>query len=254
MALDGPIPYGHGHNLVTELDVRAVVVTGLHALVSDEEAIRSIIRRSDALAFGSQERWEREMRRAVLDLLSPDGDRYVQVGVGYPTPEIRLPFVSIVKESGGENDAEAVCGDRLSESRSDIVGEWTPGPSLDGLPLWPLPDGTSPPVPPQIDTVQPIGGGYRSTLQVACWSVSPEESILLHSMVWWTLFRGKGELVDAGVHEVRLSDSGFVPDERMDPRVGYVPTIRVDLSSTYQQLRRTRAVPGVVILTNQFTN
>ena len=73
-------------------------------------------------------------------------------------------------------------------------------------------------------------------------------------MVWWALFRGKGQLSDSGVHEVRLQDSGFTPDERMDPRAGYVPTIRATLLSTYSQVRRTQATQGAVIKrTNIFT-
>ena len=258
MSLSPPPHRGAAMDAITELEARSVILRGLHELASDEEAIARIVARTDRLLYGSQADCSRELRNELLAMLTPESDRYITVEVGWPTEHAHLPYVSLVNAGGGENDAETVIGDQLGDASFEVFGDFVPLPTLDsGLRLTPTPGqvaGTAPtPKPVRIEEVRTIGVGWRTQIEVGSWHVAPEGSVLLQAMVRWALFRGKRELEAMGVHELSLSDGGVMPDERLEPRVAYVPTTTLTLLWTYTQVRRREAIPGNVSCTTTFS-
>lgn len=249
MSLAPPAPRGVGANMIGELDVRAIILSGLHELANDPENLDLIVRRADELLQGSQESWSQQLRGELLAMLDPRSDRYVQVQVGYPLPNAHLPWVSLVLDDAGENDAESVVGDVEAVSY-ETFGTFVPPKSLpSGVSIEPLPDPTqNQGQNPRIERVTTTGTGWKTTIQIGCWHVAPEGSLLLQTAVRWALFRGK--LTGAGVHQVDFAEGGVHPDPKIHPRVGYVPMIRATLLWTYTQRIREAAVPGRITVTS----
>jgi hypothetical protein len=101
----------------------------------------------------------------------------------------------------------------------------------------------------RVHRITTTGTGWNGSVQVGCWAASPEAALLLQAAVRWAIFRRKGDLAKAGVHDITLSEGGVVPDERLEPRVGYVPMITVAMDWTYRQTRRSGPVPtGINLL------
>jgi len=257
---------GAGMNLTPELDVRAVLLTGLHELANDRKAIDELVNRVDALNDGSQDTWTADLRKELLRLLDPNSGSYVLIRVGYPTEHAHLPALSLVLGNANENDGGAVIGDTLSRTYDRVGAVPTPPasivtPSGQLIGLTPLPDplgGTDYPAgEPQQRVYQntQIGTDWSSTVEVGCWSVAVETALLLQAMARWALFRGKGQLQKAGVYDIRFDEGGAQPDERLEPRVGYVPIIRIHLDWTYRQTRREGPMPTQISsLSNCFTS
>lgn len=259
MSDPSPQHRGAGMNAITELEARSVIIRGLHELASDPENLEAMVRRTDLLLSGSQVDWARELRAELMAMLTPTSDRYVRVGVGWPTSHAHLPYVSLVNASGGENEGEAFIGDILGDASFEKFGEYTPPDALpSGLKLTPTPaqmaDPTLLPKPIQIEEIRSIGTGWRTRLEIGSWHVAPEGSILLHAAVRWALFRGKREFEEMGAHETSLSEGGVMPDERLEPRIGYVPMTSLDILWTYKQIERSAAIPGNVSCNFNFSS
>lgn len=244
---------GTGMNIVPEMDVREVIINGLHELANDREAIEGMVSRTDALRDGSQDDWTAELRAELLAMLDPESDRYVYVKVGYPLSNAHLPCVSIILEGATENQGEANIGDDLNRY-TEVQGTFVAPVSLDnGLSLAPLPNATTTPTPVRVEEVQVKGTGWSSNVQCGCWHVAPEGALLLQAAVRWALFRGKGQLHDAGVHQLSFSEGGVQPDGQMEPRVGYVPMITIHMDWTYRQIRRKTVMPGNIAFTTTYS-
>jgi len=250
---------GAAMNIVPELDIRQVILVGLHELANDSAELEALVRRTDDLQEGSQLDWNEALAAELRAMLDPASDRYVFVKVGYPTHAAHLPCVSIVLEAANEDTGEAQMGDVLDiVYRKEGLREFDRGdgtivkelPKLDkGTELTPLPLMARPIPLQRVFQETVLGGGWDSNIQVGCWAVAPETSLVLQAAVRWALYRNKGRLHDAGVHEVGFSEGGETPDERLEPRVGYVPMIRVHLDWTYRQTKRSTKQPvGVRIL------
>ena len=235
-----------GMNAVSEMDLRALLIQGLHELAQDDEAIAECVGRADDLLEGTQGSWVDELTRVAHALLDPRSDMYITTKVGYPTATAHLPCIGIINDQSGEDTSGAVLGDILSRTyRSEgVAPDRTRGavfingrryrlPNPDGLPVFAEQD------PPRrtYEAVQ-RGVDWRSVLEVSCWTAAPETSLLVQAMARWALFRRKGDLSRSGVYEVGFDEAGVQPDPAMEPRVGYVPVIRCTLSWTYGQTTR----------------
>jgi hypothetical protein len=275
-------------NIVPELDVRAVLIQGLHELAEDSFAIDELVKRVDALRQGSQLQWEADLRAELVRMLTPTDDRYVFVKVGYPTDAAHLPALSIILDNASEDTSGAMLGDSLGSSyrvegvapdrtvgavfvQNEPLGaagltaasyKAAPAESTeDSTRQAPLPDplgGEAFPLQePARRTIEHELGGtdWSSTVEVGCWHLAPEGALLLQAAARWALFRGKGQLQSSGIFDVRFDEGGAQPDERLEPRVGYVPMVRVHLDWTYRQTRvraRRGNFEGGITLNNTF--
>lgn len=211
---------GVGMAFVPELLLRQVLMEGFVELGGDDDRQRELFERLDGLLQSSRELWERDYR-AMLCELALAGDRWARFTIGYPTDTARYPTVSIVNESGAEDDALAVVGGVLS------VGYRTVGTPT-------VADDQS----ARMERHQVEGVGWTSNIQVGVWSVAAEESVVLSAIVKHLLLRHRGRLLAAGVHSATLSETGFIPDPARWPRTGYVPVIRCTMGGTLRQTRR----------------
>lgn len=242
--MSGPTQLGAGHNIVPELAVQEALVIGLHKLVQDEAAVDELVQRLDTLKNGTQDEWTKALREDLRDILDPSSERYVRVNVGYPTTEERLPWLSIIADSGGENVAEAIAGDEHHRHYTlTRTTEVSPATAAD------VPDNESLLIKHAV-----MGTGEQTTVQVGCWSVAPERSLLLAAAARWAIFHEKGLLAARGVHDISWRTSGMsAPAPELLPRVGYLPLLIVTLSWTYRETRSTLVPNRVTIGSGTFS-
>lgn len=232
-----PTQSGMGHNLVPELAVQEALVIGLHQLVQDEFAVDELLSRLDVLRNASADEWVRDQRTALLEMLDPSNEHYVNVLIGHPMTADQLPCIGITDEGGGENVAESVAGDELHRYYKLIRTSDVSPPVASAVA-----DDESVCVRHQV-----MGTGEQSTIEVSCWAVAPERALLLQAAARWAIFHNKGLLTERGIHEVSWRTSAFAPAVEMEPRLGYVPTLTLTLSWTYRQTRR-KIVPNRVTI------
>lgn len=203
--------------------MQEAIVVGLQTLRSDARAVEELIGREDELRHNSANEWRRALRGALLQMLDPSSDQYAEVLIGYPTPmgSARLPAISLIVDSGGENAAEAVADNVLRVSSAFH------GPNQE---IW--------------ETTE-IGAGQRSVVQIGSWSPSPERSTLLVAAVKWSLYAMQELLTGRGIHEVSFSEGGVEVSKDLEPRVAYVPMISATLLWTFRESVR-RKVPNRV--------
>jgi len=211
---------GAAVNIVPELMIRQILKEGIVSLAADEPRLDEMFGRVDDLYAGSQDQWTDDMKAGVRRIVStPD---MLRVGVGYPTTIAVLPYYSIVIESGGEQSDEATTGDVASVTYQQTG----------------VPSATDPTASQSIEH-KTLATGWSTTVQVGTWSRAPEESVLLHSVSREVLFRDKGRLLEAGVHDVTFTESGFAPDQSpLYPDCGYVPMLRVVMRWTLRTTKR----------------
>jgi hypothetical protein len=217
---------GAGIDIVPELLIREVLLYGFRELCGDAFRMDKLFHRVDDLLGGTQEEWAQDLKNALLRMAKPADRGALRIGVGYPTTAIVTPYVSIVLESGAENTAEAAVGDVLSRA-SHVIGTLRSDDERAA----------------RVIESTTLGVGWQSTIQIGSWSRVPEESLLLHAAVRQILFRDKGRLVAAGVHEVGFTDTGFAPSRDEYPDTGYVPVLRCSISWTLRDVRRLSPVP-----------
>lgn len=221
---------GAGVNMVPELLLRQVIMDGVVELAADAPRLDELFERVDNLYEGSQYSWSADMRARVREIATTPG--LLRVGVGYPMSPGVIPYVSIVVESGGEQADEAMTGDIANESTVQT-----------GVPS------ATDPAASSVEAHTVLATGWSTTLQVGVWSRAPEESVLLHSIVREILFREKGRLLTAGVHDVGFTESGFSPEgSPLYPDVGYVPMLRAVMRWTLRSTRREGPVPTRVTM------
>lgn len=212
--------------MIPELALQEAILLGLNALASDVRAIDELVGFDSDLRHTGGDEWRRALRDALLEMVDPSSDLYCDVRIGYPVPpgQAKMPAISIVVESGGENEAEAVIGDVQHVSYSDLIG----------------PDQT-------LYETLTIGSGQTSVIQVGAWATSPERSALLRAAIKWALYQQKDRLITRGVHEISFSESGFEVSPDLEPRVAFVPTVNVRMNWTFS-LSSRRKVPNRVRL------
>ncbi len=218
--MSAPRAFGSGMSLAPELLLRQVLMEGLVELAGSPSRLAELFGRTDDMRHGSQEQWTRDMQDAAQGLVAIEGG--VPVLIGYPAGNARLPVVSIVLESGREDTSGATVGD-IAGTALETIGD--------------------PSAPTRYDLQQRLAVPWDTALQLGCWATGPEESVLLGAVVKSIVFRDKGRLMEAGVLDVGLSETGMQPDPQLYPRIGYVPIIRASLSWTWRQTRKTTGAP-----------
>jgi hypothetical protein len=216
---------GAGSNAVPVLSLQEALVIGLQTLRSDQRAIEELIGRQDSLRHNTANEWRRALTAAMLEMLDPSSDQFAEVLIGYPTPpgKARLPAISLVVDSGGENPAEAVAGNILR------VSSEFHGPDQEA---W--------------ETTE-IGAGQRTTVQIGAWSPAPERGILLTAAVKWCLYFAQDLLKQRGIHEVSYTEGGVQVPPELEPRVAYCPMVSATMLWTFRETVR-RKVPNRVSL------
>lgn len=211
---------GSGFLNAPEMLIRQVLLEGLQELAGDQPRQRELFARPDDLEQGSQEEWVEDAMAFLLSLSTPGAGGW-NVGIGYPPDTMQLPYASIVIDNAAEQPGGATVGDIL-HTDLERTGQ---GSSL-------------------VLTRHVVKGvDYASNIQVGCWCTSPEGASILLSIVRHLLFRHKGRMTAAGIHDISTSESGFAPDPALYPRTGYVPVIKVSLDWTLRQTVRTSPVP-----------
>ena len=208
-----------GMGIVPVFALREALINGMAVLVSDERAMLEMVEREDRLTYSRAEEWRRDLAAHCKKLADPQS-----VVLGYPIPleMARLPCVSVVEQSGGENAAELYMGDLLRESTTYPVGASSE--------LW---------------LTTEVGGGYTSRVEIGTWAEHSETSMLLHAMTKWAIYAQKDRLYERGVHDLSIQTGGLELDPRLGPRIAYVPMVSVQLSWTLRQSFR-RKVPNRV--------
>lgn len=223
-----------GAGMVTspKLALQEAIVVGLHTLASDQRAIDELVGYDSGLRHSSKDGWRKGLRAALVDMLDPSSDTYVDVLASYPVPwgQARLPCVSIVTQSGGENSSELVAGNLLR-----VYGEMH-GPLQ------------------QVYRVEEYGMGQRHTLEVAMWAVEPERSELMLSAVKSALLMQTVWLAEQGVHELSLQEGELEPNPALEPRVNAIPAMSVSMSWTFRQSERRLAQNRIRFLPGTFTS
>lgn len=215
-----------------DLLVQEAIVLGLGALAQERRAQLELVDRSDALRLNTASDWRRQLQGALSELLDPAEDRCVlgNVLLGYPSPggEARLPAISILRQSGGEDASKATIG--------NVIREWTEphGPNDE---RW---------------LTMEFGCVHTSTIQIGAWAPQPELGILLIAAVRWALYQQTQRLVEHGVHDITTRDGGVEPSEDLYPRVGYVPMVTLTCSWMFRQTTRGRC-PNRVTIRPMFT-
>ncbi len=224
-------PQGSGSNILPELLLRQMLIAGLTELSGDQARLDELFARHDDLYGGSQDLWEADQKAAFRQLIETRGG--IGVGVGEPIAQARLPWISCILESGGES-GEQVVGNILAVSQQQV-----------GTPVADDPGAS------RVIEHKVIGTGMTSRVQIGVWALAPEESMLLFSAVREVAFRDQGSLMTAGVTEVSFTESGFSPDQRVYPLIGYIPVLSATLTWTFRSTRRTdqiktraRVLPG----------
>lgn len=216
---------GSGMGIVPELLLRQVILEGLVELAGDEYRQTELFRRVDDMLQGTQEDWNDEFKTALRRMTNISARDGIQCAVRYPDLETRMPFVSIVPESGAEDESQATFGDLLGQ---DVITVGT-------IPVGEDPSNPATDLSARLERRQVIGNEWTTNLQLGSWTEVPEESILCHALVKHLVFRHKHRLQDAGFREIALSEGGFEPSPTMQQRTGYVPFVRCTLRWTWRQ-------------------
>jgi len=198
---------------------RQMLLERITLLLSDVALQRVLVRRLDTLRQGSQDTWEADS----LAWFKTIRNRLMLL-VGTPGAEGQLPAIGIVLASGGD-DAQVQVAGGLWRRTSELIG------TLDAN------------VPTSSEVIDHLeyAEGRAADIQLTSWSTGPEESSLLHTMVWWALSSGKEGLRKLGLTRMDLSESGFEPDRSpLYPHVPYVPMVSARISFMY----RVREVTG----------
>lgn len=222
--------HGSGMTISPELLMRQVLLHGMVLLAGDEYRVEELFERFDELRHGTQDFWVDDLKEALTRMVNVAASDGVKIGVGYPSLETRFPYLSIVPEEGHEDASQATCADFLSDDKT-VIGTITPG--------------SDPTVAENVSARlvkhTTIGAEWETTVQVGSWTEVPEESMLLHAMAKHIVFGEKGRLLESGILNVSLSETGFQPDDRMVQRSGWVPVLRCRLEWTWRQTRRKNA-------------
>lgn len=235
---------GAGHNIVPELVVQEALVVGLHKLVQDEQALDELVSRVDTLYNGSQDTWTKALRDALREMLDPSSQQYVRVTVGYPRGIEQTPALAVVLEGGGENVAEALCGD---EGRRTYTLTRTYTGNLEATAAN-VPDTQS-----ILHRDRIMETGQTSTLQVSAWTTAPERSLLLQAAAKWALFHQKGRMAEQGIHEITWRAGGVEVSPDFEPRISYLPMLILTINWTYRETRRDVAPNRVTLGTPTFS-
>jgi len=236
---------GAGHHESPLLRVRQVLMEGLVQLAGDRTRLEELFGRVDDLLQGTQTEYTKEfsdyLQEKVRALNGPDG---VRVRVGYPhSDDMALPHIGIVVESGSEDTGGDVSGDLQRES---VEAQGTAPSTIE------YDAGEFGAYKVVQESV--LGIDWTSNVQITCWALSGEEAELWKSAVLNVLIRDKGRLQVGGIREIRLSESGFMPSGDYQPRVMYVPVVRVTASWTVRQTMRQKVPYAVKLGTRTYGN
>lgn len=225
--------HGAGMGIVPVFAIREALINGIAVLASDQNAIEEMVNRDDNLRYSQTDRWKTELSKAVRDLADPTSPRYAEPILAYPAPleTAKLPAISVIESSGGENPGETYHGDLLRESYAFPVG----------------PD-------QELIATSEKGAGYSSTVQIGAWATAAETGMLLHAMTKWAIYQQKDRLYERGVHDLSVRTSGVEIDPRLAPRVAYVPMLSVTMSWTLRQSHRRKVPNRVRFLTPTMSN
>jgi hypothetical protein len=215
--------------LVMTLAMQEAIVNGLAILAEDRHAVEVMVGRSDSLLYSSADEWRDALRAALYEMIDPGNDQHADVLIGYPSPpgECRLPAISIVTQSGGENVSEAVCGDLLRTSYDFH------GPNQE---LW---------------KTSEYGAGQTSTLEIGAWSPAPERAELLIAAVKHVLYQQKPLLLARGIHDLSYREGSAPVEPSLEPRVAHCPMLSVTMGWTFRTATR-RKVPNRATLITTF--
>lgn len=222
---------GAGMGETPELLVRQVLLEGFVELAGDAVRIDELFARVDDLLQGTAEEWRDDFRTMLRRMAQVGDDGGIRIGVGYPAEHIRLPYVSVVPESGSENAGGASMGDLIQRTYEQSGTPSATDPSAS-----------------RTTRHSVYGVDWTTNVQVGSWALAPEEATVLHTVIRHLLFRHKGRLTTAGVRELSFSESGFQPDPTYYPRTLFVPTIRCGMDWTFRNTRRTKPVPTRVTM------
>jgi hypothetical protein len=221
----------------------------LLVLAGDEPRLDELFARSDNLLQGSQDARPKSHRVSYVDELKTHLKILVQAGdvpvrLSHPQADARLPWISVMPERGGEDPGGAVAG-QLLDQKLEAIG--------------PLPTSeeyieTGGQVARRLIRHRIEGTEWNTTVSVGCWATSGEEAELLASVVRHLVFRVQGQLADAGVYDIALSESGFEPDTRMHPRTMWVPTVQCRIRWQFKQTRRQRVPYAITVGAGSFSN
>jgi len=225
-------PLGSGGPLNVNLLLRQVILEGLAELARDDFRMRELYQRLDDLYAGSQDVWVEETKAELQRVLNLGQPGAVHVATGYPQTAMALPWVSIIQESGNEDEGQACMGNLL-RTASEQIGtptedDWESARTIEH---------------------RQIGVEWNARVQVGTWTLAPESSLLLHEAVKAAIFLERGRVREAGVLNLSMSEGGMTPEgHELYPRVGYVPICSVSMQWTWRQTKRTK-VPTRVRLT-----
>lgn len=226
-------------NPVPEFLLRQILYEGLIDAANNELLLNEVFGRVDSMRMGSQDDWLDDLRASFKRMADLASDSGVTIGVGYPDDNAHFPYISLVMEAGREDTSQATMGDLLGR-HYEVIGDVS---QID---------------PTTSDSYEHsvIGAEWSTTVQVGCWVTVPEDSLMLHAMVNTILFRDKRRMEAAGIREIDLAETGFMPDERYALRgVGYVPVTRCSMQWTRRQTIVQGPVPRYFTLnTPTFTN
>lgn len=215
-----------------ELVLQEALVNGLAVLASDNFALEEVVARRDALRHNSSEKWRKSMKAALIEMADPSSDMHADVIIGYPVPQgtAKLPALSIVVSTGGENTGEAVTGNSL---RRFVEPH---GPNNE---VW---------------ETREVGAGQTTVLEVGAWATAPDRSALLNAAAKWALYQQRQRLLLRGVHEITFREGGVNVAPELDPRVAYLPILSVTLSWTFRQSVRQKVPNRTRLLKGSFSS
>lgn len=229
MASENPVlPFASGMQGPPEMLIRQVLIEGLAVLAKDKRRVEEIVGRVDDLPGGSQNGWAAELWGILQKNAIQAG---ILVYVGYPSSEARFPCISIIDESTQE--------DSQSRTMGNIQGRYNK--RYGGF------DANDPAVG-YTERLQVEGHDKISQLQIGAWAEAGELAFLIRSVVGHILERDQGRLIEAGGLDIETSESGFQPDPTWQPRIGYVPMIRLTFTWSRHQIRRVSPVPTRVTI------
>jgi hypothetical protein len=224
-----PKQSGGGMFFMPELLLRQVLLQGLVDLAGDDERMSVLFGRVDDLLQGTQDGWVDELKSYFRDAVTRTEGR-MAVMVGYPMDHTFTPCFSIVEMSGGENDGEALVGDRwdTATEQEGVVNERDMTGTITEY--------------PRLVRTEVIATPWKTTIQVGAWATSPEGSTVLAAVARSILIRDKSRLMRAGVTNISLSTpGGFTPDNERYPMIGYVPIVQVAMD--WQCVDQVRSGP-----------
>lgn len=221
---------------IAELVVREQIIDGLAELRNSREQLDELTTRFDELQQGTQTEWARQCRDLLLSMLDPESGQLVSVSLGHPDSDAVLPWVGIVDRGASEDIGGATIGDVL-RTETERIGDHVTDPTHFRL---------------RKHTTH--GTTMNLQVEIATWAVAQEMSIVLQEAVQYVLFRRKGQLAKAGVHDVSMRTEGFSPREDMMPRVSYVPLLVLTCTVQRRMTRVQDNVPWKVSFTYSFAS